>query len=174
MSTRSRNNVVDFALRGPLVGAQRGALVAALVVAGAAVLTGIWMPIDQWGALAAWAGTVGTLIAVAVAVATARHEAETAAVRAREEQAEREIQQARLVTVELSYPSGMTTSTATPTTVAWLSQTTATPSAWSPGRRVSCTRTAVRAVGRSRTYRSTASTQAPAPFWHLVVMTDLL
>jgi hypothetical protein len=102
VSNRSRAGVVDYVMRGPLVGVQRGAWTAAAVVLVVGVVAGIWMPGDRWGALAAWFGTVGTLIAVAFAAGTARHEAEAAAIRAREEQAEGEIQQARLVTVEVT------------------------------------------------------------------------
>jgi hypothetical protein len=106
VSKRARKDVVDYPQRAALVGAQWGAGVGIGVVASGVVVSGVLMPVDWWGALAAWSGSVGALAAVAVAVFTTRVQADEAARRARDDQAEREVQQARLVTVEFT-PSGL-------------------------------------------------------------------
>lgn len=84
------------------MGAQYGALAGIGVVAVGVVVAGVLMPVEWWGALAAWSGTVGALSAVAVAVFTTRLQADETARHSNAEQAEREIQQARLVTVEFT------------------------------------------------------------------------
>lgn len=104
VTKRLRKDVVDHPMRGPLVAAQRGAWIAVAVVIVGAVAVGVWMPGDRWGAIVGLFGTLGTLLAVAVAATAARHEAAMTASRARDEQAEREIQQARRVTAELNSP----------------------------------------------------------------------
>lgn len=70
----------------------------------AAVLTGVWMRADAWGALGQWMGAAGTVIAVMVALRIAQREAAAEADRVLSEKAEREIEQARLVTAEMVYP----------------------------------------------------------------------
>lgn len=93
---------MDFPLRKLLVGVQWGALSAVVLVVAAAVAS-IWLPAEVRDALTPWGGPFGALVAVTVAAATARRDAAISARQAHDEQAEREIQQARLVAVDYSW-----------------------------------------------------------------------
>lgn len=93
---------VDFPLRNLLVGVQWGAIAAVILVVAVAVGS-IWLPENARTTLAAWGGPFGALVAVAIAAVTARRDAAVAARRARAEESEREIQQARLLTVEVTW-----------------------------------------------------------------------
>jgi hypothetical protein len=78
-----------------------GAGGAVLITAG---VTRAVTSVDTWAGLGQWAGAAGTVAAVAVALGAARREATLQAERVQAEAAEREIQQARLVTAEMVYP----------------------------------------------------------------------
>ncbi|MET9634470.1 hypothetical protein ABZX92_44150 [Lentzea sp. NPDC006480] len=60
---------------------------------------------EAWGALGQWAGALGTVLAVTVALRISQREADAESERRQIEQAERELEQARLVVTIIDYPS---------------------------------------------------------------------